>query len=398
MPQIFTMKEVFIVAAKRTPIGSFLGSLSQIPAPVLGGYAVKAALQQANLAPEHVQELLFGNVVSANLGQAPASQVAYYGGLPVHVPCTHINKVCASGMKSIMLGAQSIMLGHQDIIMTGGMENMSLTPHYLPNARTSMKYGNIQILDGINRDGLQDPFDSSLMGICGEMCAAEYKITREENDQYAIQSYRRAIEATQKGYFKNEIAPVPIQTKSGEVLFEKDEEIEKVKFDKIPTIKPAFQKDGTITAANSSKLSDGASAVLLASGEAVKKHGLKPLAKILSFADAAVESKWFSIAPSKAMPKALQLAGLEMKDMDAVEINEAFATVVLVNQRLMNIPNEKINILGGAISLGHPIGSSGARIMATLISALEVVNGKYGIIGICNGGGGASAVVIERIK
>lgn len=392
------MKEVYIVAAKRTPIGSFLGSLSQIPAPVLGGYAVKAALEQAHLAPEHVQELLFGNVVSSNLGQAPASQVAYYGGLPDTVPCTHINKVCASGMKAIMFGAQSIMLGHNDIVMTGGMENMSLIPHYLPNGRTGMKYGNINLLDGINRDGLQDPFDNSLMGICGELCASEYKITREENDNYAIQSYKRAIEATQKGYFKNEMAPITISGKSGDIIIDKDEEIDKVKFDKIPTLKPAFQKEGTITAANSSKLSDGASAILLASGDAVKKHGLKPLAKIIGFADAATESKWFSIAPSKAMPKALQMAGLSMNDMDAVEINEAFATVVLVNQKLMNIPNEKINLLGGSISLGHPLGSSGSRIMATLISALEVVNGKYGIIGICNGGGGASAVVIERIK
>ncbi|GIV44136.1 MAG: acetyl-CoA acetyltransferase [Bacteroidia bacterium] len=392
------MKEVYIVAAKRTPIGSFLGSLSQIPAPVLGGYAVKAALEQAHLAPEYVQELLFGNVVSANLGQAPASQVAYYGGLPDTVPCTHINKVCASGMKAIMIGAQSIMLGHNDIVMTGGMENMSLTPHYLPNGRTGMKYGNINLLDGINRDGLQDPFDNSLMGICGELCASEYKISREDNDNYAIQSYKRAIEATQKGYFKNEMAPITITGKTGEVIIDKDEEVDRVKFDKIPSLKPAFQKDGTITAANASKLSDGASAVLLASGDAVKKHGLKPLAKIISFADAALESKWFSIAPSKAMPKALQLAGLSMKDMDAVEINEAFATVVLVNQKLMDIPNEKLNILGGAISLGHPLGSSGSRIMATLLSALEVVNGKYGMIGICNGGGGASAVVIERLK
>lgn len=392
------MKEVYIVAAKRTPIGSFLGSLSQIPAPVLGGYAVKAALEQANLAPEHVQELLFGNVVNANLGQAPASQVAYYGGLLNTVPCTHINKVCASGMKAIMLGAQTIMLGHNDIIMAGGMENMSLIPHYLPNGRLGMKYGNINLLDGINRDGLQDPFDNSLMGICGELCASEYKISREDNDNYAIQSYKRAIEATQKGYFNNEMAPIKISGKSGEIIIDKDEEVNNVKFEKIPTLKPAFQKDGTITAANASKLSDGASAVLLASGEAVKKHGLKPLAKIMGFADAALESKWFSIAPSKAMPKALQIAGLTMNDMDAVEINEAFATVVLVNQKLMNIPNEKLNILGGAISLGHPLGSSGARIMATLISALEVVNGKYGMIGICNGGGGASAVVIERIK
>lgn len=392
------MKEVYIVAAKRTPIGSFLGSLSQIPAPVLGGYAVKAALEQANLAPEHVQELLFGNVVSANLGQAPASQVAYYGGLLDTVPCTHINKVCASGMKSIMLGAQSIMLGHNDIVMAGGMENMSLIPHYLPNGRLGMKYGNLNLLDGINRDGLQDPFDNSLMGICGELCASEYKISREDNDNYAIQSYKRAIEATQKGYFKNEMAPVKINGKSGEIILDKDEEINNVKFEKIPNLKPAFQKDGTITAANASKLSDGASAVLLASGEAVKKHSLKPLAKIIAFADAALESKWFSIAPSKAMPKALQIAGLTMNDMDAVEINEAFATVVIANQKLMNIPNEKLNILGGAISLGHPLGSSGARIMATLISALEVVNGKYGMIGICNGGGGASAVVIERIK
>lgn len=392
------MKEVYIVAAKRTPIGSFLGSLSQIPAPVLGGYAVKAALEQAHLAPEHVQELLFGNVVSANLGQAPASQVAYYGGLPDTVPCTHINKVCASGMKAIMFGAQSIMLGYNDIVMTGGMENMSMIPHYLPNGRTGMKYGNINLLDGINRDGLQDPFDSSLMGVCGELCAAEYKISREENDQYAIQSYKRAIEATEKGYFKNEMAPITISGKSGEVIIDKDEEIKNVKFEKIPTLKPVFQKDGTITAANASKLSDGASAVLLASGDAVKKHNLKPLAKIIGFADAALESKWFSIAPSKAMPKALQMAGLSMNDMDAVEINEAFATVVLVNQKLMNIPNEKLNILGGSISLGHPLGSSGSRIMATLLSALELVNGKYGIIGICNGGGGASAVVIERIK
>lgn len=391
------MQEVFIVGAKRTVIGSFLGSLSNIPAPVLGGYAVKAVLEQAGISGDLVEELLFGNVVSSNLGQAPASQVAFYGGLPNTVPCTLINKVCSSGMKSVMLAAQSIMLGQHHIMLAGGMENMSLIPHYV-HGRTATKYGNITLIDGINKDGLQDPFDNSLMGVCGELCASEYKVSREENDQYAIRSYQRAIEATEKGYFKNEIVPVVIPSKSGDTIIDKDEEIKNVRFDKIPSLKSVFQKEGTITAANSSKLSDGASAILLASGEAVKKHNLKPLAKIISFADASLESKWFSIAPSHAMPKALQQAGLSMKDMDAVEINEAFATVVLANQKLMNIPAEKLNILGGAISLGHPLGSSGSRIIATLLSALELVNGRLGIAGICNGGGGASSVVIERIR
>jgi len=373
-----------------------MGALANVPAPQLGAVAVKAALEQAGLKPEQINELIFGNVVSANIGQAPASQVAYYAGLLPTTPCTLVNKVCASGTKSVMLAAQSIMLGQNEIVVAGGMENMSLIPHYLPNSRVGMKYGNINMLDGIMRDGLQDPFDGSLMGVCGELCAEKYSISRQAQDDFTVRSYNLAIEAQKNGYFKKEIAPVTIAGKKGDVVVDTDEEPGNVKFDKIPELKPVFKKDGTITAANASKLNDGASAVILASADAVKKYGLKPIAKIVSFADASVESQWFTIAPSKAMPLALQRAGLSLDQIDLIEINEAFANVAIVNQQLMNFPMEKLNVLGGAISLGHPLGSSGCRILVTLTSALEIKGGKYGMIAICNGGGGASALIIEK--
>ncbi len=366
---------VYIVGAKRTAVGAFLGSLSSIPAPQLGAIALKAALAQANVSGEFIDELIFGNVVSSNVGQAPASQVAYYAGLPHSVPCTLVNKVCASGSKSIMYGAMSIELGINNLVAAGGMENMSQIPHYIPNSRLGTKYGNINMIDGIMRDGLQDPFNNDLMGVCGELCAEKYAISREAQDEYAIRSYNLAIESVKNGVFKNEIAPV----------------------DKIASLKPAFKKDGTITAANASKLNDGGSAVILASEEAVKKHNLKPLAKIIGYADAALESQWFTIAPSVAMPKAAKNAGLTLDQIDLFEINEAFAAVALVNQSLMNLPLDKVNVMGGAIALGHPLGSSGARILVSLITGLALKNKKYGMIGICNGGGGASSIVIERL-
>ncbi|MCS7188244.1 MAG: acetyl-CoA C-acyltransferase [Bacteroidia bacterium] len=391
------MRPIYIVAAKRTPIGSFLGSLSAVPAPDLGAIALKAALEQANIPPTAIEELYFGNVLSANLGQAPATQVALKAGLPPTTPTTLVNKVCASGLKAVILGAQTIALQQADLIAVGGMENMSQVPFYLPHLRSGARYGHTQAIDGILRDGLEDAYCGLTMGTISENCASTYQITREMQDEYAILSYKRAQEAQAQGIFRNEIAAVPITLKGKTEEIREDEEPKKANFEKIPTLKPAFKPDGTITAANASKINDGAAALILASEEALKRYSLTPLARIIGWADAAREPEWFTIAPTDALQKALQRVGMQIREIDLFEINEAFAVVALANQKLLGIPTEKLNILGGAVALGHPLGASGARILVTLLTALNHTGGKYGAVGICNGGGGASAIVIERI-
>lgn len=390
--------EVYIIGAKRTPIGSLLGSLAEVSATQLGATAVKAAVAHANLSPEQIQELYFGNVISANLGQAPATQVALYAGLTPHTPCTQINKVCASGTKSIMTASAAIRLGDQHLIVAGGMESMSQVPFYAPKMRTGSKYGSVELLDGIVRDGLQDVYKKVMMGDAGELCAEKYSIGREAQDAYAIRSYELAQASQKNGVFAQEIAPVTIAGPKGEVVVDTDEEPAKVNFDKLKTLRPAFKKDGTITAANAPGLNDGAAAVVLASAEAVQQQGLKPLARVVAWADAALEPDWFTIAPAQAIPLALKKAGLQISDIDLFEINEAFSVVALANQQLLNIPTEKLNVLGGAVALGHPIGASGARIVVTLLNALKQKGGKYGCVGICNGGGGASALIIENLQ
>lgn len=390
------MKEVFIVSAVRTPIGSFNGTLSAMPATRLGALVMKAVLDRAGVPSAAVNEVYMGNVISANLGQAPANQASIYAGIPTDVPCTTVNKVCASGMKAIMLGAQSILLGDNDIVVAGGMESMSNVPYYLDKGRNGYRLGHGAVIDGIIRDGLWDPYKDFHMGNAGEICAKEYRISREEQDAYAIESYKRAAAATEKGYFKNEIIPVEVPGKQVITVTE-DEDYRKVNFDKIPTLKPTFQKDGTITAANASNLNDGAAAVLLVSGEKLKELGLKPLAKIISFADASQAPEWFTTTPVKAINKALQKAKLTVADMDFVEINEAFSCVPIANERDLGLSNDKVNVWGGAVSLGHPIGCSGARIVVTLSSILRENNARFGVAGICNGGGGASAIIIERV-
>ncbi len=390
-------KEVFIVGAKRTPLGSFNGALSTVGATQLGATAIKAALEQAGIAPELVQEVLMGNVLQAGVGQAPARQASKFAGIPDNVPATTINKVCASGMKAIALGAQSIQLGYADIVVAGGMENMSLAPHYLPNSRAGHKYGHFQMLDAIVQDGLTDVYSNTLMGVCAETCAAEYKFTREEQDQFAIESYERSAKAWQDGKFNNEIAPVTISTRKGDVVISEDEEYKNVKFDKIPELKPVFQKDGTVTAANASTINDGAAALILVSGEKLKELGLTPLAKLVSAADAEQAPEWFTTTPSLALPLAAKRANLEVSDLDYIELNEAFAVVGLANMKIMNLDASKVNVNGGAVALGHPLGASGARIIVTLINVLKQNQGKFGGAGICNGGGGASAMIIENI-
>jgi acetyl-CoA C-acetyltransferase len=390
------MKDVFIVAAVRTPIGSFNGALSTLPATRMGAIVIKAALEKAGVAASAVNEVFMGNVLSANLGQAPANQASIYAGLPNTVPCTTVNKVCASGMKSIMLGAQSIMLGDNDVVVAGGMENMSAVPYYLDKARNGYKLGHGTMTDGIIRDGLWDPYKDFHMGNAAEICATEYKISREDQDEYASRSYKLAAEAFEKGYFKNEIVPVEIPGKTVVTVAE-DEDYKKVNFEKIPTLKPTFQKDGTITAANASNINDGAAAVVLVSGEKLKELGLKPLAKIISFADASQAPEWFTTTPVKAVNNALKKAGLTIDQMDFAEINEAFSCVPIANQRDLGLDMKKVNVWGGAVALGHPIGCSGARIVVTLNSILHQNNAKYGVAGICNGGGGASAIIIERV-
>jgi acetyl-CoA C-acetyltransferase len=390
------MKDVFIVAVARTPIGSFNGALSTLPATRLGATVIRAALERAGIAATAVNEVFMGNVLSANVGQAPANQASIYAGLPDTVPCTTVNKVCASGMKSIMLGAQSIMLGDNDIVVAGGMENMSAVPYYLDKARNGYKLGHGALTDGIIRDGLWDPYKDFHMGNAAELCASTYKISREEQDEFAANSYKKSAAAFEKGYFKNEIVPVEIPGKTTITVAE-DEDYKKVNFDKIPTLKPTFQKDGTITAANASNINDGAAAVILASGEKVKELGLKPLARIISFADASQAPEWFTTTPVKAVNNALAKAGMTVDQMDYAEINEAFSCVPIANQRDLGMDMEKVNVWGGAVALGHPIGCSGARIVVTLTSILQQNNGKYGVAGICNGGGGASAIIIEKV-
>lgn len=391
------MKEVFIVSMARTPIGALSGTLSGLNVLALGKTAVVAAMERAGINGDQVDEVYLGNVLQANVGQAPAQQVSIAAGINTKTPCTTINKVCASGMKAIMLGAQSIMLGDNDVVVVGGMESMSNSPFYLPTGRTGIRYGNGEILDAIVRDGLQDPYKKYMMGNAGEVCAKHYHFTREQQDEYAIASYKRAQEAYTNGYFKEEIVPVVIASKKGDITISEDEEYKKFDEAKVSALKPAFEKDGTITAINASKINDGASAMVLMSGEKVKELGVTPLAKILSFADASQDPEWFTTTPSKAMPKALQKANLTTEQVDFYEINEAFSVVALANMKEMNLPHNKVNVFGGAVALGHPIGSSGCRIVATLISVLKHKNGKIGAAGICNGGGGASAIVIEKV-
>jgi acetyl-CoA C-acetyltransferase len=389
-------KEVFIVGAKRTPLGSFNGSLASVSATKLGAVAIKAALEQANISPEMVEEVLMGSVLQAGLGQAPARQAAKFAGISDNVPATTINKVCASGMKAIALAAQSIQLGNADIVVAGGMENMSQVPHYLPGSRSGFKYGNTALVDGIINDGLTDVYSNELMGSCAELCAAEYGITREDQDNFARTSYERSAKAWAEGKFANEIAPVTIQTRKGEVVVTEDEEYKSVDFSKFPTLRTVFKKDGTVTAANASTINDGAAALVLVSGEKLKELGLTPLAKIIGSADAEQAPEWFTTTPSKALPLAAKRAGIEVSDLDFVELNEAFAVVGLANNKIMNLSADKVNVNGGAVSLGHPLGASGARIIVTLVNVLKQNNGKLGGAGICNGGGGASAMVIEN--
>lgn len=389
-------KKVVIVSAVRTPIGSFMGSLSTVTATQLGAAAIKGALNKINLDPTLVDEVLMGNVVQAGVGQAPATQAAIFAGLPNTVPTTTVNKVCASGMKAVMQGAQAIMTGDAEIVVAGGMENMSLIPHYV-HLRNGVKFGPTTMVDGMQKDGLTDAYDGNAMGVCADLCASEYGITREEQDAFAIQSYERSAKAWAEGKFDNEVVPVEIPQRRGEpIVFAKDEEFTNVKLDKIPALNPVFTKDGTVTAANASTINDGAAALVLMSEEKAQALGLKPLAYIKSYADAAQEPKWFTTAPAKALPKALDKAGISLADVDFFEFNEAFAVVGLANAKILGLDNNKVNVNGGAVSLGHPLGCSGARIIVTLINVLEQNNAKIGAAAICNGGGGASAIVIER--
>jgi acetyl-CoA C-acetyltransferase len=392
------IKEVYIVSAVRTPLGSFGGKLSGLTAIELGSIAIKGALTKAGVKAEEVQEVFMGNVLSANLGQAPARQASIGAGVGYNVPCTTINKVCASGMKAVMFGAQSIMLGINDVVVAGGMESMSNVPFYVPKARFGYKYGNAELVDGLVKDGLFEAYYKFPMGNCADNTAREMKITREEQDAYAIQSYQRSAESWANGSFKDEVIPVELQGRKGEtILIEEDEEFKQVMFDKIPSLRPVFEKDGTVTAANASTMNDGASALVLMSKEKMEELGLKPLAKIRGFADAATDPLWFTTAPALAIPKAIKHAGLTGADIDYYEINEAFAAVALANQRQLNLDNDKLNVFGGAVSLGHPLGASGARIITTLNSVLHQKSGKIGVAAICNGGGGASAMVIEKL-
>jgi acetyl-CoA C-acetyltransferase len=392
------MKEVYIVSMTRTPIGSFGGSLSTIPATKLGAIAVKGALARINLDPKLIQEVYFGNVISAGLGQAPATQVAVAAGLGYDVPCTLVNKVCASGMKSIMLAAQSIMLGENDIVLAGGMENMSMIPYYLLKARYGFKYGNGEVTDGLTHDGLTDVYNHCAMGVCADNTAKEMKISREEQDKYAISSYKRSAEAWKAGKFKDEVVPVELTGRKGEVtMFAEDEEYKNVNFDKIPTLKPVFTKDGTVTAANASTINDGAAAVVLMSKEKAKELGVKPIARILGFADAAQDPMWFTTTPSLAIPKAMKAAGVDKKNVGYYEINEAFSAVAIANNMKLGLDPEKVNVNGGAVALGHPLGASGARITMALANVLGQNGASIGVAGICNGGGGASAIVLEKL-
>ena len=391
------MKEVVIVSVARTPIGSFMGSLSSIPAPKLGAVAIKGALNKINLDPAMVQEVYMGNVVSAGLGQAPARQAAIYAGIPNSVPCTTVNKVCSSGMKSIMLAAQTIALGDAEIVVAGGMENMSLIPHY-QHARKGAKFGPITMEDGMQKDGLVDAYEKVAMGVCADECASEYDFSREDQDAFAIESYNRSAKAWSEGKFADEVVPVEIPQRRGEpIIFSEDEEYKNVKMEKIPALRAAFTKEGTVTAANASTINDGGAALVLMSAEKAAELNITPLAKIRSYADAAHEPKWFTTAPAKALPKALAKANISIDDVDYFELNEAFSVVGLANMKILGLSADKVNVNGGAVSLGHPLGVSGARIVIALTSILKQNNAKIGAAGICNGGGGASAIVIEKI-
>ena len=391
-------KTVYIVSAVRTPIGAFLGGLSSVPATQLGATAIKGALEKASLDPSLVNEVFMGNVLQAGVGQAPARQAALGAGLPNSVPCTTVNKVCASGMKAIMLGAQSILAGDNHIVVAGGMENMSQTPHYI-DGRNGTKFGNITMLDGITKDGLLDVYSKVPMGNCAELCATKYEITREQQDEFAINSYKRAAAAWQAGRFNDEVVGVSVPQRKGDpIVVTEDEEYKNVFLDKIPGLRPAFDKDGTITAANASTLNDGASALILASEEAVAKYGLKPLAKIVSYADAAQEPEWFTTAPSLAVPKALEKANLSIANIDYWELNQAFSVVGLANMKILGLDPTKVDVNGGAVALGHPLGNSGSRVIVTLLHVLKQNNAKLGAAAICNGGGGASAMIIESLN
>jgi acetyl-CoA C-acetyltransferase len=392
------MKEVVIVSAVRTPMGSFGGSLSSVSATTLGGVAIKGALEKVSLSADKVDEVYMGNVLQANLGQAPARQAAMAAGLTQEVPCTTINKVCSSGMKSIMLAAQSIMCGDNDIVIAGGMENMSSVPHYFAKGRNGQKLGDMKLIDGLVKDGLTDVYNKVHMGNCAELCAKEMNFSREQQDAFAIESYNRSASAWENGKFKDEVVPVAVPQRRGDdLIVSEDEEYKNVKMEKIPALRPVFDKDGTVTAANASTLNDGAAALLLMSAEKAKELGLKPLAKIRSYADAAHQAEWFTTAPAKALPIALDKANLSTSDIDYFELNEAFSVVGLANIEKLGLDAAKVNVNGGAVSLGHPLGCSGARIIVTLLHVLQQNNAKVGAAGICNGGGGASAMVVEMI-
>ncbi|MHC8947389.1 thiolase family protein [Sphingobacterium hungaricum] len=390
-------KKVYIVAAKRTAIGSFGGGLSTLSAPQLGAVAVKAALEQVDLSSDEVDEIFIGNVLQANIGQAPARQVSKLAGLPDKVSATTINKVCASGMKSISLAAQSILLGDNDVVVAGGMESMSQVPYYSPSTRWGAKYGDQSLVDGLNKDGLTDVYGNYAMGVCGEKCAEKYGFTREDQDDYAISSYTRSKEAWQKGKFTKEVTAVTVPGRKGDVVVEEDEEYNNVNFEKLKQLKSSFKKDGTITAANASTLSDGAAALILVSEEKLKELNLTPIAEIIAYADAEQEPDWFTTTPALATEKVLKKSGLTISDIDYFEFNEAFSVVALANAKLLDLPLDKTNVYGGAVSLGHPLGCSGARIVVTLSSVLKQEGGTYGLAAICNGGGGASAIIIKNL-
>lgn len=391
------MQEVYIVSAVRTPIGSFGGTLSSLSATQLAAKAIKAAVARAELDPNTIEEVYFGNVLSANIGQAPATQAAKLADLP-NIPATTVNKVCASGMKALMLGAQSIALGINDVVVVAGAESMSNVPYYLDKARTGYRLGNGEIIDGLVKDGLWDVYNNYHMGAAAELCASECNISREEQDAYAIESYKRAQKASSEGKFKNEVISIEIKDRKGAItVVSEDEEINSVKFDKVPTLNPVFKKDGTVTAANASTLNDGAAALVLMSKKKIDELGIKPLAKIRGYADAQQAPEWFTTAPSKAIPRALTSAGISPDEVDFYEINEAFSVVSIANNQLLHLDPKRVNVNGGAVAMGHPLGASGARIMVTLLSVLDQNEGKIGVAGICNGGGGASAVVIEKL-
>ena len=392
------MKRVYIVAAVRTPMGSFNGMLRSVSAPKLGATAIKGAISKSGINSSDIDEVYFGNVLQAGVGQAPARQAAILAGLPESTPCTTVNKVCASGMKSIALGASSIMLGHNEIIVAGGMENMSQVPHYIPNSRMGHKYGDFKAIDGLAYDGLRDVYNQYMMGTAADLTAKKYDITREEQDNFAVNSYKQTAESWDSGKFTEEVVPVPIPQRKGDpIMMTEDEEYKNVNFDKIPKLRPVFDKEGTVTAANASTINDGAACIILASEKKVKELGLKPMAEVLSFADAAHQPELFTTAPSVALPIALERAGCSIDEVDAFELNEAFSVVGLVNNKLLNLDPSKVNINGGAVSMGHPLGASCARIVVTLLHVLKQNNGDIGAAAICNGGGGASAMVIKNI-